>query len=390
MAVKIREASPARLATDLERLRRFEQEARAAAALSHPNILAVYDIGQHTDASYIVSELLDGGTLCERLGEPQGGWTSSGSLKERERRSVTSAPSRTPGLPIRKAVDYAIQMAHGLAAAHDKGIVHRDLKPENVFVTTDGRVKILDVGLAKLAEVDQPVAGSDQVRPTTVPTVAPDALPGMVAGTVGYMSPEQLRRITTDHRTDIVALGATLYEMLAGRRAFRGKTAMDTMMAILKEDPPELPSADGKIPSALVRIVNRCLEKSPAARFQTATDLAFALDALSGSSSSPPAPDFSRATVGRRRAISWAVAAAQWKAPGRGTDRGTLRSKSAGHQHHPQLGRGGKAEGATSVGNDNKELTQMRRIFGVSVLTGLALLPAPTFAQGAFGNAGLW
>jgi len=244
---------PAEFSVDFDRLRRFEQEARAAAALNHPNILAVHDIGQHDEAPYIVSELLEGETLRERL--------------------------RGGALPVRKAVEYAVQIAHGLAAAHEKGITHRDLKPENVFVTTEGRSKILDFGLAKLTQAEPAFAAMSQS-----PTTPPNTLPGVVLGTIGYMAPEQVRGLQADHRADIFAFGAILYEMLSGQRAFRGETAMDAMTAILKEDPPDLPTADRHVPPALPRIVGRCLEKNPTARFQTATDLAFALEALSSPS----------------------------------------------------------------------------------------------------------
>ncbi len=244
---------PAGFSTDSDRLRRFELEARAAAALSHTNILAVHDIGTHNGSPYIVSELLEGETLRERVNRGL--------------------------LPVRKTVEYAVQIAHGLAAAHDKGIVHRDLKPENVFLAVDGRVKILDFGLAKLTEARTADSGA-----TAAPTVAAHTEPGIVLGTVGYMSPEQVRGQPTDHRTDVFAFGAMLYEMLSGRRAFHAETVADTMTAILKEDPPDLPASERHIPPALGRIVDRCLEKNPQARFQSSGDLAFALEALSAQS----------------------------------------------------------------------------------------------------------
>jgi eukaryotic-like serine/threonine-protein kinase len=250
VAIKI---LPAAFSADADRLRRFEQEAQATAALNHSHILAVYDVGSHDQQPYIVSELLDGETLRARL---------------------QSGP-----LPPRKAIDYSVQIAHGLAAAHDRGIVHRDLKPDNVFIDTSGHVKILDFGLAKLTEREPALAGI-----SALPTQAPDTQPGVVLGTMGYMSPEQVRGLTADHRTDIFALGAVLYEMLSGQRAFRRDTAIDTMTAILKEDPLDLPVADKRIPPALVRIVDRCLEKSAARRFQSAEDLAFALEALTSPS----------------------------------------------------------------------------------------------------------
>src|SRR5712692_5465053 len=189
---------PSFLSSDPDRLRRFEQEARAAAALNHPNILAVFQMGTYEGAPYLVSELLEGLTVREHL--------------------------RRGPLPICKAIDYAVQIAHGLAAAHDKGIVHRDLKPENLFLTKDGRVKILDFGLAKLTGA----ADSGQSQ-TDIPTRRVDTDPGKVMGTVGYMSPEQVKGRTVDHRSDIFSFGAILYEMLSGRRAFHGESAAETM-----------------------------------------------------------------------------------------------------------------------------------------------------------------
>lgn len=239
---------PASLSSEAARLRRFEQEARAAAALNHPNILAVHDIGTLDSSPYIVSELLEGETL---------------------RRRLASGP-----LPARKAVDYAIQIAHGLAAAHDKGIIHRDLKPENIFLTGDGRVKILDFGLAKLTERGN--AAGDATR-----TIQSGA--GTVLGTVGYMAPEQVRGESADPRTDIFALGAVLYEMLSGQQAFRRDTAAETMTAVLREDPPELSDSGPPVAPGLELTVRRCLEKDPEQRYQSAKDLSFALAALSGS-----------------------------------------------------------------------------------------------------------
>jgi serine/threonine protein kinase len=268
---------PAGVADDPERLQRFEQEARAAAALNHPGIPAVYDIGQYEAVPYIVSELLEGETLRERL---HGG-----------------------ALPVRKAVEYAVQIAHALASAHEKGIVHRDLKPENIFVTSDGRLKILDFGLAKLMQPERAIVGA-----SLLPTTPPPTLPGVVLGTIGYMSPEQVRGLDADHRADIFAFGAILYEMLSGRRAFGGNTAIDAMTAILEEDPAGLPTAERHIPSALARIVDRCLEKSPAARFKSADDLAFALEALS-SPSGEREPVVDHTTPRRGERLAWSVAA---------------------------------------------------------------------------------
>jgi Tol biopolymer transport system component len=246
---------PASFAADPERMARFEQEARAAAALNHPNILAVHDLGQHDGAPFLVTELLFGTSLREALQDGP--------------------------LPPRKAIEYGVQIAQGLAAAHEKGIVHRDLKPDNVFIGADARVKILDFGLAKLTQPE--VAGAAMTVLPTTPAFSnvPNTVAGVVLGTMGYMSPEQVRGAATDHRTDIFALGVVLYEMLAGRRAFSGDTAVDVMSGILKEDPAELPVAARGIPPSLARIVTRCLEKSPGSRFQSARDLAFALDALS-------------------------------------------------------------------------------------------------------------
>ncbi len=240
---------PASLSADADRLRRLEQEARAAAALNHPNILAVYDIGSHDGAPYVVSELLRGATLRDLV--------SSGAL------------------PSRKAVDYAAQIASGLAAAHDAGVVHRDLKPENLIVTHDGRVKILDFGLAKLAEPSAYAPGQTMLATRTL-----DTLPGAIVGTVGYMSPEQVRAKPVDHRSDIFSYGAILYEMLSGERAFTGDTPADAISAVLKGEPPTFASLNLSVPTALDRIVQHCLEKDPADRFQSTRDLMFALVSL--------------------------------------------------------------------------------------------------------------
>jgi WD40 repeat protein len=245
VAVKV---LPAHLAEDVVALARFEREAKAVAALSHPNILGIFDVGREGSTAYVVTELLEGETLRERL---------------------AAGP-----LPPRKAADYAAQIARGLAAAHEKGIIHRDLKPENVFVTGDGRVKILDFGLAK--QEQRPA----DLGPTNTPTRMATTDPGVVLGTVAYMAPEQVRGQPLDHRADLFAFGVTLYEMLTGRRAFERETAAETMTAILKEEPPELTVLNPKIPQGVVRIVQHCLEKRPEERFQSARDLAFDLEAI--------------------------------------------------------------------------------------------------------------
>ena len=244
---------PESFARETDRLRRFEQEARAVAALNHANILAIHDIGQHESSPFLVSELLEGESLRALLDQ------------------------RT--LPQRKATEYGVQIAHGLAAAHDKGIVHRDLKPENIFVTRDGRIKILDFGLAKLAQKSD--AQPDEVTLAGLHTSA-----GMVIGTASYMAPEQVRGETADPRTDIFAFGAVLYEMLSGVRAFGRATSAETMTAVLKDDPPEFSSSGHIVSPELERIVRRCLEKGPEQRFQSARDLSFALESLSGSDTS--------------------------------------------------------------------------------------------------------
>ena len=243
VAVKV---LPDDLAKDQSFQARFVKEAKALAALSHPNILAIHDFGEAAGVFYAVTELLEGDTLAGRL--------KAGSV------------------PARKAVDWALQIARGLAAAHDKGIVHRDLKPANVFVTDHGVVKILDFGLAKVAT---PFAGAEDSE-----TAVRATQPGTVLGTVAYMSPEQVRGQDTDHRSDLFALGAVLYEMLEGRSAFASDSAADTVSRILKHE-PELKGREG-IPPGLGRIIVRCLEKAPKERFQSARDLAFALEALSG------------------------------------------------------------------------------------------------------------
>ncbi len=257
---------PASFAADADRVRRFEQEARVIASLNHPNILSIYDTGGHADARYLVTEVLDGSTLREQL--------------------------RGGPLPVRKCVDCALQMARGLAAAHARGIAHRDLKPENLFLTRDGRLKILDFGLAKITQT----TGSGQSRTLSDSGTSP----GTVVGTAGYMSPEQVRGQAVDHRSDIFSFGAVLYEMLSGQRAFRGETSADTMSAILKDEPPELVSAARNLPPALDRIVRHCLEKAPEQRFQSASDIAFGLEELSGVSTTSSAVERAQAVRSRR------------------------------------------------------------------------------------------
>src|SRR5208282_6041718 len=242
---------PTSYSADGERLQRFVQEARAAAALNHPNILSIFDIGEERGAPYIVSELLEGQTLRERI--------------------------RSGPLSSRKAIDYALHAARGLAAAHEKGIVHRDLKPENLFLIHDDRVKILDFGLAKLTRPESEAGGETA-------TVQVNTEPGQIMGTVGYMSPEQVRGKPADHRSDIFSFGSILYEMLSGQRAFCGESPAETMSAIVKEDPAELSETARNVPPALERVVRHCLEKNPAQRFQSAGDLAFNLEALTDTS----------------------------------------------------------------------------------------------------------
>lgn len=277
VAVKV---LPKHFANDREYLDRFEQEARAAAALNHPNILAVYDIGQHDGVPFIVSELLEGQTLRHRLQETSPGW------------------------PQRRALQYAVDVARGLSAAHERGIVHRDLKPENIFLTGDGHAKILDFGLAKLA-VSTAADGNS-------PTRALDTHPGLVMGTAGYMSPEQVRGDRADHRSDIFAFGAVLYEMLSGRPPFTKSGGPETFAAILQEDLPNLSETHPNVSSGVARIVDRCLEKNPARRFQSTRDLAFALEGLTAgpdTAPQPAAPDRQRFPMRRTAVISGAVIA---------------------------------------------------------------------------------
>lgn len=259
---------PATVSADPDRLARFEREARALAALNHPNIAQVYGF----DDGAIVMELLEGETLRDRL--------------------------QHGALPVRKAIDYAGQIARGLAAAHDRGIIHRDLKPENIFLLSDGQVKLLDFGLAR------PVVAAPSGATETQAAAGTD--PGTVLGTVGYMSPEQVRAGSIDHRSDLFSLGAVLYELLSGERAFRRSTTAETMTAILREEPGELSSIRADISPAIDRIVRHALEKNPVERFQSARDIAFALDALSGSASAAMLPTASRPRFSIER-IVWAA-----------------------------------------------------------------------------------
>jgi len=246
---------PVAFSQDPERLLRFEQEAQAVGALNHPNILSVYDVTTHEGAPYVVSELLEGESLRDRIAD--------------------ATPSQ------RKAIEFAIQIAHGLAAAHEKGIVHRDLKPDNIFITRDDRVKILDFGLAKLVQ-----ATDASKAQTDVPTRRVHTDPGAVMGTVGYMSPEQVRSQSIDQRSDIFSFGAVLYEMLSGQRAFHRDSAVESLNAILKDEPTDLTQTSPTINPALEKIVRRCLEKKPERRFHSAYDLGFALEALTAPSAS--------------------------------------------------------------------------------------------------------
>jgi eukaryotic-like serine/threonine-protein kinase len=259
VAVKI---LPPGLAADPIRMQRFEQEAHTIAALNHPNILAVYDVGVQEGTPYLVMELLEGETLRERL-------------------------NRGP-LSVRKAIEIGLQIARGLAAAHERGIVHRDIKPENIFLTKDGLTKLLDFGLAKANAVMAKAKASGHMSDFTMQTVQTmHTQPGMVMGTAPYMAPEQVRGEVVDYRADIFSFGAVLYEMLCGKPAFAGDTAVEVMTSVLKSDPPEIDAAQIKVPPALDRIVRHCLEKEAADRFQSARDLMFALGALSGSEPVP-------------------------------------------------------------------------------------------------------
>ncbi|MDQ5858023.1 MAG: protein kinase [Acidobacteriota bacterium] len=266
---------PESVAADPDTLARFEREAKAVAALSHPNILSIFDFGTHEGISYAVSELLEGETLREKL--------VAGPIREKQ------------------AVDYALQTAKGLSAAHDRGVVHRDLKPENLFVTRDGRLKILDFGLAK--KVGAVVPGEE----TNAPTVSKHTEPGTVMGTVGYMSPEQVRGLPVDHRSDIFSFGAILYELLSGKRAFSRHTVSDTMAAVMRDEPPELSESGRNISPALDHIVRHCLEKDRDSRFHSAHDIAFALSEQSSPTATSGA-QFAAPPTGRRKVLIAAVA----------------------------------------------------------------------------------
>ena len=263
---------PAEFAADSDRLRRFEQEARAVAALNHPNILAIHDVGTHDGAPYFVTELLEGETLRGRL--------------------------RAGALPPRKVLELAVQVAAGLAAAHDKGIVHRDLKPGNVFVTTDGHAKILDFGLAKGVA---PKTREDRAKATTLETMTDT---GRVIGTAAYMSPEQVQGRSVDHRSDIFSFGVVLYEMVTGKQAFAKETSSETMAAILRDEPPDPSSISRVVPPALSRVISHCLEKRPEERFHSAHDLAFELKAIIADTSGPVAAPM----AATRRRVAWVAA----------------------------------------------------------------------------------
>lgn len=273
VAIKI---LPEAFSSDSDRLQRFQHEARILSTLNHPNVLAIYDVGEQNGLRYLVSEFLEGNSLREIL--------ASGLI------------------PRRKLVEYALEIAKGLAAAHEKGIVHRDLKPENIFITRDDRVKVLDFGLAKQAPVTTDAQDATMTAP--VPTT-----PGTVMGTAGYMSPEQVRGHHLDHRSDILSFGAVLYEMASGKRAFHGDSSVETMNAILKEDVPEISTSSAQVSPGLERIIRRCLEKKPERRFQSAADLAFALEAMSTTSSISQAAS-TPASVVKKPQLTWIVATA--------------------------------------------------------------------------------
>ena len=254
---------PAAMSQNRDHLERFEQEARATGALNHPNLLVIFDFGTHDGAPFIVSELLEGATLRDRLSEGR--------------------------LPMRKALDYAVQIANGLAAAHEKGVIHRDLKPENIFITADDRAKLLDFGLAKLTQPDDEASVS-----ASLATQRRATDPGVVLGTAGYMSPEQIRANAVDHRSDVFSFGVVLYEMLSGVQPFRRDSSIETMNAILNDDPPQI--AGDAAPPAVMRLLEHALEKKRERRFESMKDVAFALEAISGSGESAAAKSRARKT----------------------------------------------------------------------------------------------
>ncbi len=268
---------PVHFSQDSERLRRFEQEARATGVLNHPNILGVYDVGTENGAPYLVTELLQGETLRKKL--------SDGPL------------------PMRKSIDYALQIAHGLSAAHEKGIIHRDLKPENIFITKESRLKILDFGLAKLTHPEV-----TESKVTEAATRSHQTDTGVVMGTVLYMSPEQVRGEKVDYRSDIFGFGTILYEMISGKRPFSGESQIEIMHSILKTEPPPLSESNKSIPPALEKTIQRCLEKDPDHRFQSTSDLAFALEALSSSSGATTTTPMQREEP-RRKILRYLTAA---------------------------------------------------------------------------------
>jgi Tol biopolymer transport system component len=295
---------PDAFASDPDRLARFEREAKALAAINHPNIAQVYgfekgpaEAGHHIDAAAKAGHHVDADVAS--------GFSRTTALVMEllEGRTLREVLSEGP-MPARKAIDAGAQLARGLAAAHDRGLIHRDLKPENVFVLSDGRIKILDFGLAR--QMDAPVSGSTQ----TMTAAFRGTDPGTVMGTVGYMAPEQVRGAALDHRADLFALGAVIYEMLSGQRAFQRDTAAETMTAILREDPPDLLSSRAHLSPAIDRIVRHCLEKNPIERFQTARDVAFALDSLSGSGSGPGAVIAAPEARSNRERWTWAAVVA--------------------------------------------------------------------------------
>lgn len=277
VAIKVLKPS---LACDRDRLRRFEQEARAAAALNHPNIVAVYDFGVQDGAPYIVTEALEGETLRQRL---YGG-----------------------ALSLRQAADFGTQIAHALVAAHEKKIVHRDLKPENLFVLKDGRIKVLDFGVAKLTTED---GFLEQEAHDAAALMTTQTKAGTLLGTVAYMSPEQLRGQSVDGRSDIFSLGSILYEMVTGRRAFQGETDVDTITAVLKEEPPPVSMVRENLPIAFEQVICHCLEKDPIDRFQSARDLGFALGTVVDSSTARHAMAVRRAKLAGRKAVIWVALA---------------------------------------------------------------------------------